>query len=479
MRKLLLGTTAVAGFALAGADVALAQDAPPRMMVPAMSAIGVAPASPEGLSVRLGGYFRFGYAFTDQDFGNNTVAPSGAVAAQTIPVVGGGGGTVTIPATAASGGSVANTGKNDFQTDAEIHVIIGGKAANGMSYGAFIELQVDSQSDTSRGSKTLVDTDEMWAFVATPTLGQLRFGDEDGVLGGLMNAGHITNFGSGGVDGDAGDFLIGQARYGTIFPGDIGDNTKIIYLSPQFFGFDFGTSFAFNTGEGEDTGCGTSGSSPASATCDRAGGFTGTLATVPRRRNEVQVALRWRGTFEGVGIAISGGYLGADVTKVLNTTGGASGLSGKRYNVWTIGGQVTAFGFTVGGHYWSGSANPGGVPLLRGTGVVDNRDAEQYFFGASYTTGPLTVGANYYHLTSAGSQIVSAARKESGFGLGATYVLAPGFNLVGDVVWYNREEQGFNFATNSANTAAANGVRPAINSSADSNVFRLGLQIAW
>ena len=69
-----------------------------------------------------------------------------------------------------------------------------------------------------------------------------------------MNAGFITNFGSGGVYGDWQDFVIRPNRT-TTSPGDVGDNTKIIYLSPQFFGFDFGASWAFNEGEGDDTGC--------------------------------------------------------------------------------------------------------------------------------------------------------------------------------------------------------------------------------
>ena len=46
----------------------------------------------------------------------------------------------------------------------------------------------------------------------------------------------------------------------TTSPGSLGDSTKIIYLSPQFFGFDFGASYAFNYGVGEDTGCSNSAS---------------------------------------------------------------------------------------------------------------------------------------------------------------------------------------------------------------------------
>ena len=154
----------------------------------------------------------------------------------------------------------ARTGKHDFSTDAEIHVFVNGKTANGLTYGAVVEIQFDTSEGTGRTarrsytSKTGADIDEAYAFIASPTLGQVRFGDEDGPFGGLMNAGIITNFGSGGVYGDWQDFVIRPNRT-TTSPGDVGDNSKIIYLSPQFFGFDFGASWAFNEGEGADTGC--------------------------------------------------------------------------------------------------------------------------------------------------------------------------------------------------------------------------------
>ena len=73
-----------------------------------------------------------------------------------------------------------------------------------------------------------------------------------------MNSGVVTNFGTGGIYGDRKYFVTRQPNdRTTTSPGSLGDSTKIIYLSPQFFGFDFGASYAFNYGEGEDTGCST------------------------------------------------------------------------------------------------------------------------------------------------------------------------------------------------------------------------------
>ena len=70
-----------------------------------------------------------------------------------------------------------------------------------------VELQFDTNEGhgrpfrRSQTSKTMADIDEMYGFIASPPLGQLRFGDEDGVMGGLMNSGWITGFATGGVFG--------------------------------------------------------------------------------------------------------------------------------------------------------------------------------------------------------------------------------------------------------------------------------------
>ena len=442
MRKLLLGSTAVVGFALLAPSFAEAQQAP---------------------TVRIGGYFRFNYSFTDQDLGNSSgvLAPLGATGAGVTLPAGLGGARVPVD----QGRQSANTGKSDFQTDAEIHVIVTGKAANGLTYGATVEMQIDSNDGSGLGggipaglnggtvgprggasSKTTFDTDELYGFIASPAFGQLRFGDEDGPLGGLMSSGHITNFGTGGVDGDWFDSVIRTARAGPNFPGDIGDNTKIIYLTPQFFGFDFGASFAFNTGEGEDTGCT---QNFATGDCDRANANSLGL----RRRNEYQLAARWRGSFAGFGLSVTGGYMGADSTRQLAAaTGEQTGPAGKPISLAHVGAQVTAFGLTVGGHYTFGSAQNGwgvlGRRFTTATGAVtnvDDRDLNSLVLGASYTISAFTVGTNYFNVLSAGSQSNPASRREWGYSVGATYRLAPGLELVAEYTSVRRRENGNDF----------------------------------
>jgi predicted porin len=418
MRKILMGSTALAAAALFAPGDAYAQ----------------LPADP-GLAVRIGGYFRFNYAFVDQSLNN-----------------------------LGSSGTDTRAGKNDFASDAEIHVIVAGKAANGLTYGAVIELQVDARNDSSTtGSKTFVDTDEMWMFLASPTMGQLRLGDEDGVAMGLMGSGHITNFGTGGADGDYTDYLHSGLRPGFVYPsGALNDSTKISYLSPQFFGFDAGVSFAFNQGEGEDTGCvGTT----VTGACDRAS-IDGS-----RRRNETQLALRWRGTIAGIGISTTGAAILADSMQPASPTAARN----QAFRYYTVGAQATAFGVLFGGHYSFGQLNSGGGPLSRvgGTGpgaIVDDEGFSQIYLAASYTIGQFIIGANYARLESAGLQTNRNTRTETAFGVGLAYNVAPGLQVVAEYVYVEREETGFDFRSAAAGTA---------NNTVDANVFILGTRIAF
>jgi hypothetical protein len=481
MRKILLGTTAVVGAALLGPSLAQAQEAP---------------------TVRIGGFFRSYYGYIQQT-GTESVTNN------TIPTNVSGVGANQAPDASNPSNHRARLGKHDFSTNAEVHVFVNGKAANGLTYGAVIEINFDQQEgrsiDQRRGStgKTTAALDEAYAFIAMPQLGQIRFGDEDGPLGGLMNAGVITNFGTGGIYGEWEDFVTRQraARTQTA-PGGLGDNTKIIYLSPQFFGFDFGASFAPNYNEGADTGCT---NDVASGWCDRAYAFTGAsnfgiAAAGPNqaaRRNEYQLAARWRGSFGGVGLAIAGGYIGSTAARELTpgplgpVPGGTQHRVFNNLNVWTIGAQATAYGFTVGANWTYGDAN-----FFWGNTFRGDRPMNQYMVGLSYTNGPFTIGANYvfgtfeggsrssYNPAAAGvgsttglvpnscapgASCTLASMRRWGYGIGGNYRLAPGLDLIAEWVSYRVFERNRDLDP----------VQPGIQSRANADVFLTGVRLAF
>ncbi|MCQ4162199.1 porin [Roseomonas sp. GC11] len=421
MRKLLLGTTAVVGAVVMASTGAMAQGADP------FRAAGPAVMSHRDLEVRVGGYFRYYYSNTTLDYANT---------------------------------SAANMGKSDFAQEVELHFVANGKAANGLRYGVAIEVQNDGvrQATSGTNSKNSLDLDEAWGYVAGD-FGQVRMGDEDPVWA-LMSQGQVANFASGGLDGDFYD-SVAHNRPVLSQPSDAGDATKIIYMSPQFAGFDFGASFAFNTGEGPLNGCTSSNTS-----CDTLASTSSN--TIAQRRNEINAVIRYRGSFSGVGIGATAGYFGADVVK--NT----SGVSADRINVGQLGLQLSAYGFLVGGQYLFGDAGYGFyTPRLKVAG--DDRNFEAFNVGLSYTMGAFTVGTQYGETRSVGVQsrtVTTGGRTDKGWSIGGTYRVAPGIEYVAEYTSFKIEEAGYNFSTRAASGTTAN-------NSVDGQVFLTGFRFAF
>ncbi len=461
MRKILLASTAVVGAAVFAPTVAEAQQAP---------------------TVRIGGYFRAYYGYTQQ----TGMAPTNVLMAQNAGP-GETGQTVSGTNVGVAPAS-ARLGHNDFSTDTEVHVIVSGKAANGLTYGARIEIEFDTSEGTTRSDarraftrRTGAAIDEMYAFLAMPGLGQVRFGDEDGPFGGLMNVGWVSNFGTGGAFGEFESFVVRPGRTGTT-PGGVGDNSKIIYLSPQFFGFDFGFSYAPNEGEGEDTGCL---NSFASINCDRVyaatGAGIGRSHEGPGRTDEVQASIRWRGNIGGVGLAAGFSTMQAAAVRNISTTGNIT-RTNKNIEVYQAGLQASAFGFTIGGGYMWGTPNFFYIPAPRGS-----QDMEQWFGGASYTIGAFSLGANFYTGTYAGNGGNPRAQRRWAYGIGANYRLAPGLDLIAEFVRQEFNEPGTsqNIPTSnivsgpgapaSAGGVGGNDVRDRVTSS----VFLTGIRLAF
>lgn len=369
MRKILLGTTAVVGAALLS-NVAHAQTAP---------------------TVRVGGYFEFTGGYVDDTADRNAVsiaATPGAGAARTV-----------------------NRDKIDFKTDAEIVVIVGGKAANGLSYGAQVELQIDNfipSANTTAG--TGVDTDEAWGFVSSPTLGTLQFGDQDSAASQMAVSlpGAVAQLGMSAQWDEFVALAADGNRYLVADINDGSDATKIIYMSPQFFGFDFGVSFAPNGREGEEYRAISSGLTAG----------TQVLQRNPNEsiRNELSGAIRYRGSFGNIGVQAG---LAAHRADAATNTANLQDIS-----EYQAGLQVTGFGLTVGGMYRWGKY--GGVTR---TALPSGRDnSTTWGLGATYVTGAIAVGG-FYAKAERDNGGSAADRTQTVWGLGASYTLAPGMDV--------------------------------------------------
>lgn len=409
MRKILLGTTAVVGAALMGTSVAQAQQAP---------------------TLRIGGYFEFNAAYVDDDM-DKPGSGANVNVANGVPVGG------------------RERDKLDFrQGDTEIHLFVTGKAANGLSYGFTMELQFDNAQ--GQGSGTVLDTDEAWGFVSSPTLGTLRFGDEDSAAS-LMQTRVPTVTGLG-PDNMWDEFVArtpdGQAPYLVSGINDGSDATKIIYLSPQFFGFDFGVSYAPNGREGEGF------ASP-----------TGAMQRDPSDsiRNELSGAIRYRGSFGNVGVATTFAAMRADAQEPALA---ATAQTLQDVTAYHVGLALTGFGLTVGGEYnwgkYGGSAT--------GRGAIRNglSNSNNWAIGATYTVAGVALGA-FYGQGERDNGGTLADREQTIWGLGAAYTLAPGMELVAN--YTNVSDKNL---ANSASNPTAIALRDR-----DIDMFIVGTRIAF
>ncbi len=474
MRKILLGTTAVVGAALL-APGAFAQPAATQVpggggaptagqapLVPQSGTGGVAVqptpaiAGAGGLTVRLGGYFAFtgGYIQDDWDRGRSRNTVNGA--------------------------NVANArARTDFRNDMELNVFIDGRSSNGMTYGAVFEFQMDNAA-VGAADGTTVSLDEMYGFITMPNLGTIRFGQEDSAAS-LLQVRAPGASGLGG-DGEWDEFIVQTgladgSPYVISGINDGSDATKIIYLSPQFAGFDFGVSYAPNAFEGERTDI----SNSTSAQRDQT-----------NIQNEVSLAVRYRGTFGAIGVQAGVGAMFAEAPR-LTANGAAFGGTNPRaqsVNAYTVGAAITAYGFGFGAEYTWGQYRGASVGRTAVNAGVD--EASHYLIGATYTMGPLVFGGvfgqgfqgNGTAATGTGAARVIRDlddRTHTIWGVGMAYNLAPGLVLFALYNNVNDENVPTSAPTNARYTGGAGTTLASFNGSNTRtiNIGVAGIRLAF
>ena len=497
MRKLLLaGAAGVGALTLATPHVS----AQTTQITAPTSAAPVIRSEP-GMSVRLAGRYRFYGAYAQSDGHNDTQSPGAGVVAG-FPV-GANNAANNAPTNNSPTGATVQGSNFDFFDYARLWFGMDGMAQNGLRYGANLEIRMGNGGGPRGSDRGTLQYRRMYGYVATPTLGQLRVGSGQVRASELMYTGHMMGtIASGLWDGDLPAAIVGPGAASLFwYSASNGNNMSAIsYLSPQFFGFDAGLSFAPSNGNfGGDGSCGVQQMTTTNggANCDRLA-ESNLDSQTNRPRNIWDLMLRYRGSFGPVGVVVSGGVVGAD-------TVGATGNAQSYDNIFVgLGGtQITFAGFTVGGIITGGKANyaattrtnqtipmtstslastPPGNPTNATTGYGtgtplqplpsngNNNNLFTWQLGASYTVGPFTVGLAYHEAQYEGSLAASADAKDQGFGLGASYAVAPGMNLYAEYLWGQREESGVNLRTGQTGN---------INNKAVTNVFGLGVAFNW
>jgi len=392
-----------------------------------------------------------------------------------------------------------------------------GVAANGIKYGVALRVQqadiggacqgvYGSCSQTDRARTSLIFR-SAYGYVGTDTAGTLRFGMADSVAS-LFQLGTSENFNTGGWNGDIPSSLPGVFDTPWPFP-DVGssyDINRVVYLSPRFYGFDFGIDFApTSNGLNGDNGDGcqsvqysnpgiAGGPSIAGPGCDLLSATS--TADYKRFRNEMNVGARYTGTFGDVGFSAYGDYLfsgvtsnSAYITAPVAVTGVKQPYDG--YSVGYGGAQLTYAGFTIGSAIMGGNIN--NVDTNQALMPVGTKKETAFVVGGSYTYGPLIVGVQYFNSWLAGNQ--TAANKigspattggapttanvggysSYGIAAGGTYTVAPGLNLYLEYLYGQVKQPGYNLLLGTANAITS----PTIGQRVQTQYMGIGTALTW
>ncbi|MSP03553.1 MAG: hypothetical protein EXR07_21315 [Acetobacteraceae bacterium] len=360
---------------------------------------------------------------------------------------------------------------------------VDGMATNGLRYGAGVELRVNVPGSAGQpapapgaaataasgiggaapGPSTYntgqtVYVRRAFGYVAADSFGLLRYGITDGVIS-LFDPGI---FSGAGIDGGMGS-LNGAAPQGSGVTGAFGvpyvlaqagaeyGNAKIVYLTPQFFGFDLGIQYAPSMGNGFSS-CAQAGFACNSAT-------SGNDPT--RWYNQVAVGARWQGAMGPVALGIYGLY---ETASKESFTGGAPTLSGGAQRV--TGNRYDNLSFVSIGAYGVLNSGIGAITasLTYQGGAVNNQLAmrptggasqNQFVGGLQWRNGPLVVGTQFNIITSQGAAQLTGVSQRNEFALAvaATYSIAPGLNVWAEYQYARRHQGGFDFVTGAVPTA--------------------------
>lgn len=252
--------------------------------------------------------------------------------------------------------------------DGEIHFRARGSSDNGLTFQARVELEAFTSSD---------QIDENWVSVEG-AFGRVLFGGDDHASYNLATG---TRFTKGAKIGWYDDFGEANVAGSYLTNNRFSDTMSIQYYTPEIAGLLAGISY------------------------HPAGGVDGAADTVVMAKSingtpndVISVGLNYNADFGGFGVRLSGGY------DYVN-----SGLpAGADDDGFSVGAQVTAAGFTVGGLY------------AEGVGLTST-DGE-FVINGSYNTGPWRVDLGY----SLGFEVGGTNNDSQKFGAGVGYALAPG-----------------------------------------------------
>ncbi|HEY0183875.1 MAG TPA: porin [Rhodopila sp.] len=360
-----------------------------------------------------------------------------------------------------------------------------GLAANGLRYGASVELRQNffapttgttnggaTGGDASPGGNASSETiyvRRVFSYLALDRAGLVRIGQTDGVLGLFDNCVFTSGCWDAGGGVFSGGGSVQTAPSGVLPPfvwltqnGVEYGNNKIVYLTPQFYGFDFGVQYAPNQGNSFSNA---STASPIqSTTCTQAGPNCTNVSSgndPTRWINQVAVGLRFQRLFGAVDFKTYGFYETAgkeDLTTAAyvrpSPTASATALRYDNLSFYKAGIAVTAFSVTAALDYIGGAVN--GALAERPSGGASTNAV---LTGLTYVHGPLVLGTSFGIIDSQGDARLAGVsqRHEYEVAFGGNYKLAPGVQLVAEYQYAHRHQGGYDFNQGALGTATRSG----------------------
>ncbi|SBW09038.1 putative Outer membrane protein (Porin) [uncultured Alphaproteobacteria bacterium] len=388
MKKILFGTTALLA---AGAFASAAQASDP-------------------IKLQLGGYMEYWMAAADQDKDSNL-----------------------------------NVNSFDIQGESEIWFVGKTTLDNGMTIGVQVELEAGSNNN---GDDTV---DESYLFLEGK-YGKAIVGAED-TAAYLMSVSAPSASDLGGAwvtsEGDAVQYMpTGSVRGLDVIPNTLGDENKLTYFTPKFYGLQAGVSYVPSNNKGGDDGWATAdGTSIVSVSNSE---------SVAKARDFDQAwafGLAYGTDIAGIGVKASAHYVtidmgGTDAGRV------SEGFTDGTVREFGGGLNLSYQGFTVGGGIKRKvSSETSGAAQARTDGFAWNA-------GVMYAEGPYKVSLNYANSKTEGDSRdggpTDGHDKIDVIRLGGAYALGPGVNMFAEVGYTDaKDETG---ADASGNEGAYGGV---------------------
>lgn len=312
---------------------------------------------------------------------------------------------------------LANTESNEFDFIRETEVHFGGETTldNGLTVGVHIEAETDGNEG--------FDVDESYVYFSGGW-GRVNFGDEDG-------AAYLLQVEAPSADSNYDGLrqYVQPINYATLTPvtgintggfdyeqAVSGKATKLTYLTPIFSGFQAGVSYTPDEGAaGELAGVGRD---------DDVNAFS----------DIVDLAVRYEGQFQNVGVIVGGGYTWAELEAENSPL--AAGNPQDDREAWNVGIDLDIGPFGIGAAYLEDDQ---GERFINATTNLD--DQETYVVGVDYTTGPFKLGASYYDSENVGTTTVDGLETDRYTG-GVTYTYGPGMTFRGSVSYIEHEATG-------------------------------------